>query len=87
MLSKYFQLRYDLPDCVLFDFDNLHRLNPAIPTVLLTHDNYIRDFVRSGARKTAFYEKPTPCWSATRPISPLRCTSIGSIACGRIRKP
>ena len=59
MLSKYFQLRYDLPDCVLFDFDNLHRLNPAIPTVLLTHDNYIRDFVRSGARKTAFYEKPT----------------------------
>ena len=59
MLSKYFQLRCGLPDCTLFDFDNLHRLNPAIPTLLLTHDNYIRDFVRSGPRKTAFYAKPT----------------------------
>lgn len=59
MLSKYFQLRYALPDHILLEYDNLHRLNPAIPTVLLTHDNYIRDFVRSGPRKTAFYEKPT----------------------------
>lgn len=59
MLSKYFQLRYALPEYVLFDFDNLHKLNPSIPTVMLTHDNYIRDFVRSGPRKTAFYEKPT----------------------------
>jgi hypothetical protein len=59
MLSKYFQLRYALPDHTLFNFDNLHRLNPAIPTVLLTHDNYIRDYVRSGPRKTAFYEKHT----------------------------
>jgi len=59
MLSRYFQLRRGLPDCVLFDFDNLHRLNPSIPTVLLTHDNYIRDYVRSGPRKTAFYAKPT----------------------------
>ena len=59
MLSKYFQLRYALPDRVLFDFDNLHQLNPSLPTVLLTHDNYIRDYVRSGPRKTAFYAKPT----------------------------
>jgi len=59
MLSKYFQQRYALPDHVLLQFDNLHRLNPAVPTVLLTHDNYIRDYVRSGPRKTAFYAKPT----------------------------
>lgn len=59
MVSKYFQRRYDLPDHLLLDYDNLHRLNPSIPTVLLTHDNYIRDFVLSGARKTAFYAKPT----------------------------
>jgi hypothetical protein len=59
MLSRYFQQRYGLPECRLFNFDNLHRLNPAIPTVLLTHDNYIRDFVLSGCRKSAFYRKPT----------------------------
>jgi hypothetical protein len=59
MLSKYFQRRYALPEHLLFDFDNLHRLNPSIPTVMITHDNYIRDFVRSGPRKTAFYAKPT----------------------------
>jgi hypothetical protein len=59
MLSKSFQLRYALPDHVLFEFDNLHRLNPSVPTILLTHDNYIRDFKRSGPRKTPFYGKPT----------------------------
>lgn len=59
MVSKYFQQRYGLPDRLLFDFDNLHRLNPSVPTVMITHDNYIRDFVRSGPRKTAFYAKPT----------------------------
>ena len=59
MLSKHFQQRYGLPDHLLLDFDNLHRLNPSIPTVMLTHDNYIRDFVRSGSRKTAFYDKST----------------------------
>ena len=59
MVSKYFQRRYALPDRLLFDFDNLHRLNPSIPTVMITHDNYIRDFMRSGPRKTAFYKKAT----------------------------
>jgi hypothetical protein len=59
MLSKYFQGRYALPEHLLFDFDNLHRLNPSVPTVMITHDNYIRDFVRAGPRKTAFYDKPT----------------------------
>jgi hypothetical protein len=59
MLSKYFQLRYRLPDYVLFQFDNLHRLNGQIPKVLFTHDNYIRDFKRNGTSKTPFYDKRT----------------------------
>jgi hypothetical protein len=59
MLSKYYQARYALPDHLLLEFDNLHRLNPSVPTVMITHDNYIRDFVRSGPRKTVFYDKPT----------------------------
>jgi hypothetical protein len=60
MLSKYYQRRYALPDeLLLLDFDNLRQLHPSIPTVLITHDNYIRDFVRAGPRKTVFYAKPT----------------------------
>jgi hypothetical protein len=43
----------------MFSFNNLHELNRAIPTVQFTHDNYLRDYTGSGARKTAFYQKPT----------------------------
>lgn len=59
MLSRFFQLRFGLPQHLLLNFDNLHGLNRAIPKILFTHDNYIRDYMGSGARKTAFYEKPT----------------------------
>src|SRR5262249_39260656 len=59
MLSRYFQLRFGLPENALFSFDNLHVMNRAIPVVQFTHDNYIRDYTRSGGRKTAFYKKPT----------------------------
>lgn len=59
MLSRYFQLRFSLPEYSMFSFDNLHALNPAIPTLHITHDNYLRDYTRSGGRKTAFYRKPT----------------------------
>jgi len=59
MLSRYFQLRFGLPEYSLFSFDNLHAQNRAIPTIQFTHDNYIRDYTGSGGRKTAFYRKPT----------------------------
>jgi hypothetical protein len=59
MLSRFFQLRFDLPEDCLLSFDNLHGMNRAIPKILFTHDNYIRDYTGSGARKTAFYDKAT----------------------------
>jgi len=59
MLSKYFQLRYSLPEYTLFAFDNLHAENAAIPKVLFTHDNYIRAYNGAGVLKTAFYGTPT----------------------------
>jgi Sulfotransferase domain len=59
MLSRFFQLRFGLPEYLLINFDNLHGLNRAIPKILFTHDNYIRDYTGTGVRKTAFYEKPT----------------------------
>ena len=59
MLSRYFQLRFKLPEFTLFSFDNYHDRNRAIPKILFTHDNYIQDYTGCGARKTAFYAKPT----------------------------
>jgi len=59
ILSKYFQLRYDLPDYLLIRHGNLHRRNPSIPTILFTHDSYTRDYTRAGGSKAPFYAKPT----------------------------
>ena len=59
MLSRFFQLRFGLPEDHLLSFDNLHGMNRAIPKILFTHDNYIRDYTGAGACKTAFYDKST----------------------------
>lgn len=57
MLSRFYQLRFGLASTSLFIFDNLHRKNAAIPRLLFTHDNYLRDFTGAGAGKAAFYDK------------------------------
>jgi len=59
MLSRFFQLRYGLSERSLLIFDNLHRKNRAIPKILFTHDNYIRDYTGNGDSKTAFYKTST----------------------------
>jgi len=59
ILSKYFQLRHDLPDYMLIRHGNLHRRNPSIPTILFTHDTFIRNYARREASKAPFYAKPT----------------------------
>jgi hypothetical protein len=59
MLSRFFQLRFGLAEDCLLSFDNLHGMNHAIPRILFTHDNYIRDYTDAGARKAAFYDKAT----------------------------
>jgi len=59
MLSRFFQLRYGLSERSLLVFDNLHRKNRAIPKILFTHDNYIRDYTGNGTSKKAFYQTPT----------------------------
>ena len=47
MLSRYFQLRYGVSRRRLLTLDNYHRQNPAIPVVMFTHDNYLRDYTGS----------------------------------------
>jgi Sulfotransferase domain len=57
MLSRFYQLAYDLPDGVMLEFDNLHRANPAIPSVFFTHGNYLRDYTNIWDDKSPFYPK------------------------------
>ncbi|HFD80655.1 MAG TPA: sulfotransferase [Gammaproteobacteria bacterium] len=46
MLSHFYHVKYGLPKHHLLEFDNLHRKNPAIPRVLFSHNNYVRDYLR-----------------------------------------
>jgi hypothetical protein len=46
MLSRFYQLKHTLPMRHLLEFDNLHKKNPAIPRVLFSHNNYMRDYLQ-----------------------------------------
>ncbi|GMQ89649.1 MAG: sulfotransferase domain-containing protein [Gammaproteobacteria bacterium] len=46
MLSRFYQIRHNLPRGNLLEFDNLYRKNPAIPRVLFSHNNYMRDYLK-----------------------------------------
>jgi hypothetical protein len=54
MLSRLYQLEFGLPEADLLEYDNYHRANPAIPRILFTHDNYLRDFTGDGSSKRAY---------------------------------
>lgn len=57
MLSRFYQLAYDLPEGLMLEFDNMHRANPAIPRVFFTHGNYLRDYTHIWDSKSPFYSK------------------------------
>ncbi len=44
MLSRFYQRRHGLPEGTFFEYDNLSRRAPGIPTLFFTHGNYLRDF-------------------------------------------
>jgi Sulfotransferase domain len=44
MMSRFFQSKYGLAERHLVSFDNLHRLDPAIPKMFFTHDNYTKEY-------------------------------------------
>jgi hypothetical protein len=54
MLSRLYKLAYGFDDDPLLEFDNLHARNPAIPKILFTHDNYLRDYTGDGTSKAAY---------------------------------
>jgi alcohol sulfotransferase len=57
MISHLFRVMYDLPENALLSHDNFHRLNPAIPRIFFTHDNYIKDYTGDADTKRPFYNK------------------------------
>jgi len=57
MISRLYQKKYGLPEGSLIEFGNFHKSNPAIPRVLFTHDNYLRDYTGDGGGKKAYAAK------------------------------
>ena len=45
MLSRFYQLKHGLPMRHLLEFDNLHKMKPAVPRVLFSHNNYLRAYL------------------------------------------
>lgn len=44
MMSRFYQVRDDLPERMLIGFDNFHRRRHAVPKIFFTHDNYVEDY-------------------------------------------
>jgi hypothetical protein len=57
LLSRVFQLQHGLDERAVLGFDNLHFRTGAVPKILFTHDNYLKDYTGHDASKADFYDK------------------------------
>ncbi len=57
MLSRFYQIQHGLSERHLMAFDNLHRMNPKIPIIFFTHDNYLQDFTGDAESKSYYYDR------------------------------
>ncbi|MDJ0607929.1 MAG: sulfotransferase domain-containing protein [Kiloniellales bacterium] len=57
MISRVYQLKHGLAERQLITFDNMHRRNTAVPKILFSHDNYIKDYTGNGDSKKDYYGK------------------------------
>jgi hypothetical protein len=57
MISRYYQIVYQIPERILLGFDNYHRRESKIPKIFFTHDNYIKDYTGEFDSKASFYPK------------------------------
>jgi Sulfotransferase domain len=57
LLSRVFQLQHGLDERAVLGFDNLHYRTGAVPKILFTHDNYLKDYTGHDASKADFYGK------------------------------
>jgi hypothetical protein len=57
MLSRLYQAKYGLPDQIIIERDNLHRMNPAVPVFLFTQGSYIQDIRPIGGPESPYHDK------------------------------
>ena len=57
MLSRIYQQKHHLAKSSLLGFDNFHHMNPEVPRIFFTHDNYIKDYTGNRDSKADFYGK------------------------------
>ena len=57
LLSRVYQLQHGLSERAVIGFDNLHYRTGAVPKILFTHDNYIKDYTGHHDTKEDFYGK------------------------------
>lgn len=56
LISRVYQVRHGLSEGNLIGFDNLHWKVRAIPKLLFTHDNYLKDYTGNQADKRDYYD-------------------------------
>jgi hypothetical protein len=59
LISRYFQLRFDIDTNTLINFDNYHYGCGEIPRVVFTHDSYLKYYTGNYASKREYRAKPT----------------------------
>jgi hypothetical protein len=57
MLSRFYQLKFGLPEKNFLEFDNLKQQDRRIPSVLFTHGNYVHSYTNNLDSKVDFYGK------------------------------
>ncbi len=58
MLSRLYQQHYGLPENLLLDYDNFHRLKPEIPVVAMTHGHYLDQLAEHGRHGARLRGRP-----------------------------
>ncbi len=56
MFSRYFQLRYAVPEHLILGFDNFHRIDERVPKMFFTHDSYLRQYTGNLDTKLDFVD-------------------------------
>jgi hypothetical protein len=57
LLSRIYQLQHGLGQRAVIGFDNLHYQTGAVPKIMFTHDNYVKDYTGHRDTKEDFYDK------------------------------
>ena len=57
LLSRVYQLQHGLGEREVIGFDNLHYRTGAVPKIMFTHDNYVKDYTGHRDTKEDFYDK------------------------------